>query len=150
MAIVRWRPMRDLMSLQEEMNRIFDRFFGTLPAEDQEEMAVSDWYPDVDIVENKDEIVVKAELPGMKKDDIHISYKDGVLTLEGERKKEKEEKDVNYHRVERVYGKFCRSFQLPTVIQEDKINAEYKDGILTIHLPKAEEAKPKEIEIKVS
>ncbi len=150
MAIVRWRPMRDLMSLQEEMNRIFDRFFGNLPAEDQEEMAVSDWYPDVDIVENKDEIVVKAELPGMKKDDIHISYKDGVLTLEGERKKEKEEKDVNYHRIERVYGKFCRSFQLPTVIQEDKINAEYKDGVLTIHLPKAEEAKPKEIEIKVS
>ncbi len=150
MALVRWRPTRDLMTLQEEMNRIFDRFFGPSLLEEREVMTPTTWYPNVDISENKDEFIVTAELPGMKKDDIHITYKDGVLSIEGERKQEKEEKDVNYHRVERTYGKFCRTFQLPTLVQQDKITANYKDGILEIHLPKVEEAKPKEIEVKVS
>lgn len=150
MTLVKWRPMRDLMSVQDEMNRMFDRFFGREPWEDEEFMAPAKWYPMVDIKENKDEFTVLAELPGMKKDDIHITFTNGRLVLEGERKKEKEEKDANYHRVERAYGKFYRSFDLPTAVQGDKINAEFKDGILKISLPKAEEVKPKEIDVKVS
>lgn len=150
MALVRWRPTRDLMNIQDEFNRLVERFFSPTVFEEPELMTPTAWYPSVDIKENKDEFVVTAELPGLKKEDIHISYKDGLLTIEGERKKETEEKDVNYHRVERTYGKFSRSFQLPAMVKQDNIDAKYKDGILEIHLPKVEEAKPKEIEVKVS
>jgi len=150
MALVRWTPMRDLLDITEEFNRMLDRFFSPSLLEEAELPTPTTWYPMVDIVEKKDEYIVNAELPGMKKDDIHITFKDGVLTIEGERKQEKEEKDVDFHRVERRYGKFCRTFQIPDAIKEDKINAVYKDGILTVHLPKAEEARPKEIEVKVS
>jgi HSP20 family protein len=150
MALVRWRPTRDLLNIQDEINRLMERFFSPTLFEEPEMMTPTAWYPNVDIKETKDEFIVTAELPGMKKDDIHISYKDGILTLEGERKKETEEKDVNYHRVERVYGKFSRTFQLPALVNQDKINATYKDGILEIHLPKVEDAKPKEIEVKVA
>ena len=150
MTVVRWRPMRDLVSIQDEMNRVFDRFFSREPWEDREDVSSSGWNPSVDISETKDEFVVSAELPGLKKDDIHITFTNGVLKIEGERKKEKEEKDANYHRVERMFGKFCRTFQLPTMVQSGKISADFRDGILIIHLPKAEEVKPKEIEVKVS
>jgi len=150
MALVRWTPMRDLLDITEEFNRMLDRFFSPGLLEEAELPTPTTWYPMVDIVEKKDEYIVNAELPGMKKSDIHITFKDGVLTIEGERKQEKEEKDVDFHRVERRYGKFYRTFQLPAVIKEDKIEATYKDGILTIHLPKAEEARAKEIEVKVS
>ncbi|NOX37884.1 MAG: Hsp20/alpha crystallin family protein [Calditrichaeota bacterium] len=150
MALVRWSPARELMNIQEEMNRLINRFFGPSLLEETELPTPTTWYPLVDIKETNNEFIVTAELPGMKKDDIHITYKDGVLTIEGERKQEKEEKDVNFHRVERRYGKFYRTFQLPAMVQEDKIEANYKDGILTIRLPKAEEAKAKEIEVKVS
>jgi len=150
MTVVRWRPMRDIMGIQDEMNRAFDRIFSRDPWEDREDLSSSGWNPSVDISESKDEFVVSAELPGMKKDDIHVTYTNGVLKIEGERKKEKEEKDTNYHRVERTFGKFCRTFQLPTMVQSGKISADFKDGILLIHLPKAEELKPKEIEVKVS
>jgi HSP20 family protein len=108
------------------------------------------WFPVVDIKENKDEFAVLAELPGMKKEDVHITFSDGKLVIEGERKKEQEENEANYHRVERSYGKFCRTFQLPSGIQANKIAADFKDGILKIKLPKSEEVKPKEIEVKVS
>ncbi|MEJ2635719.1 MAG: Hsp20/alpha crystallin family protein [Calditrichia bacterium] len=150
MAIVRWRPGRDLLNMQDEMNRMFDRFFGSSLSEDQEMLSPAFWHPRVDIYETEDEYVVTAELPGMKREDIHISFNNGNVVIEGERKSEKEEKDVNYHRVERSRGKFSRSFQLPTKINQDKINASYKDGILEVHLPKAEEVKPKQIEVKVS
>lgn len=150
MAITTWKPSRDLMNIQEEMNRLFDRFFSPVRWEEPELASSAAWYPQMDIKENKDEFVVIAEIPGMKKDDIHVVYKDGVLSIEGERKQEKEEKDVNYHRVERQYGKFCRTFQMPTQIKQDQISAKYKDGVLELHLPKAEEVKAKEIEVKVS
>ncbi len=151
MALVRWSPARELMNIQEEMNRLLNRFFGPSLLEETElPTTTTVWQPLVDIKETNNEFIVTAELPGMKKDDIHIAYKDGVLTIEGERKQEKEEKDVNFHRVERRYGKFYRTFQLPSQIQEDKIEATYKDGVLTIVLPKAEEARAKEIEVKVS
>lgn len=150
MTVVRWRPMRDLVSIQDEMNRVFDRFFSRDPWEDREDVSSSGWSPSVDISETKDEFVVSAELPGLKKDDVHITFTNGVLKIEGERRKEKEEKDANYHRVERSFGKFCRTFQLPTMVQSGKISADFRDGILIIHLPKTEELKPKEIEVKVS
>ncbi len=150
MTVVRWRPMKDMIGIQDEMNRAFDRFFGRDPWEDREDLSSTGWNPNVDISETKDEFVVSAELPGMKKNDIHVTFTNGVLKIEGERKKETEEKDTNYHRVERTFGKFCRTFQLPTMVESGKISADFKDGILIIHLPKTEELKPKEIEVKVS
>jgi HSP20 family protein len=150
MAIVRWRPMRDMMNVQDEMNRLFDRFFGKELWDEDEQLSQMNWFPVVDIKENKDEFAIFAELPGMKKEDVHITFSDGKLVIEGERKKEQEEKEANYHRVERSYGKFCRTFQLPSGIQANKIAADFKDGILKIKLPKSEEVKPKEIEVKVS
>ena len=150
MAIVRWRPMRDMMNVQDEMNRLFDRFFGKELWDEDEQLSQMNWFPVVDIKENKDEFAVFAELPGMKKEDVHITFSDGKLVIEGERKKEQEEKEANYHRVERSYGKFCRTFQLPSGIQANKIAADFKDGILKVKLPKSEEVKPKEIEVKVS
>lgn len=150
MAIVRWRPMRDMMNVQDEMNRLFDRFFGKELWDEDEQLSQMNWFPVVDIKENQDEFTVFAELPGMKKEDVHITFSDGKLVIEGERKKEQEEKEANYHRVERSYGKFCRTFQLPSGIQANKIAADFKDGILKVKLPKSEEVKPKEIEVKVS
>jgi HSP20 family protein len=150
MALVRWRPMRDMMNVQDEMNRLFDRFFGKELWDEDEQLSQMNWFPVVDIKENKDEFAIFAELPGMKKEDVHITFSDGKLVIEGERKKEQEEKEANYHRVERSYGKFCRTFQLPSGIQANKIAADFKDGILKIKLPKSEEVKPKEIEVKVS
>ncbi len=150
MAIIRWRPMRDFMTVQDEMNRMFDRFLSREGWEDDESLSKANWYPSVDVSENKDEFVITAELPGMKKDDVQITFANNVLKIEGERNKEEEKQDTNYHRVERSYGKFVRSFQVPSQIQGDKIGADFKNGILTIHLPKAEAAKPKEVEIKIS
>lgn len=142
--------MRDMLSIQDEMNRLFDRFFIRSPWEEQEGLDAINWSPSMDISETDNEFVVSAELPGLKREDIHITYTNGILKIEGERKKDKEEKDTNFHRVERVYGKFCRTFQLPSQIKNDKINADFKDGILKINLPKADEVKPKEIEVKVN
>ena len=149
MALVRWRPLNELARIEEEMDRMFDRFFGSSLLEDVDTTPTV-WSPDVDIAETKDAFVVTVELPGLNKKDIHVRYKDGMLTIEGERKREKEEKDVNYYRVERQYGKFCRSFHLPAEVKEDKIEASYKDGVLTVRLPKSEEAKSREIEVKVA
>ena len=150
MALVRWRPFRDLVSIQDEMNRLFNDFFGRVPSRFDTELSQSEWSPSVDISETKDEIMVKAEMPGMKKDDIKITLQDNVLTLRGERKQEKEEKENNFYRIERYYGSFARSFNLPTVVQADRIKASYKDGILSITLPKAEEVKPKQIPIEIN
>ena len=145
MAIKRWRPFRDLVSVQDDMNRLFDDFFGRLPmrTEGMERM----WAPNVDVSETKDNIIVTAEIPGMTKDDIKVTLNENTLTLSGEKKREKE---ANYHRIERSYGSFTRSFDLPTTVQFDKIKANYKDGVLQITLPKSEEVKPKEIPIAVS
>jgi HSP20 family protein len=147
MAITRWRPFRDVVSIQDEVNKLFDDFFGNRPA--RIEWTEGVWNPSVDVTEDKDSLVVKAEMPGMSKDDVKVSVQDNVLTLKGEKKQEKEEKDKNYHRVERSYGSFCRSFQLPTSVKADKIKANYKDGVLSITLPKTEEVKPKEIPISI-
>jgi len=147
MAITRWRPFRDMISIQDEMNRLFDDFFGrpiTRP-----EWAEAAWCPCVDVSETKDDVIINTEIPGMSKDDVKVSVQDNILTLSGEKKQEKVEKDANYHRMERSYGSFSRSFTLPTSVQPDKVKANYKDGILRITLPKSEEVKPKQIPITV-
>ena len=153
MALVKWNPSRELLSIEREFNKMFNslsnRFgFGNGDDVDKEyENAV--WSPSSDIYEDKENYVLTLDLPGIKKDNVKISYVDGQLNISGERKNEKESKDGTYHRVERSYGKYFRSFSLPKEIKDDKIDAEFKDGQLTITVPKAEEVKPKEIDIKV-
>jgi len=154
MSLIRWNPARDLAAMpsdlfgiQREMNKMFDNFFrGDVREEDSALMA---WTPAVDITEQDDAYTVKVELPGVSKEEVKITIESNILTIRGEKKQENDVKKENYHRVERSYGSFQRSFTLPTVVKNDKIDAVYKDGILTISLPKAEEAKPKQIEVKV-
>jgi HSP20 family protein len=143
-----WDPFEGMRNMQDRINRLFGETFGGYPAT-REETYKGAWTPPVDICEDKDNIVVKAELPGMKKDDVLIEIKDNVLTLTGERKHEQETKQENYHRIERVYGKFSRSFTLPDSVKVHKLQANYKDGVLEITLPKAEEAKETAIPINI-
>ena len=145
MAVVRWDPFRDLNLLQDRMNRLFDDAGRGWRAD--EPAATTSWSPAVDIFETEGEIVVKAELPGMERKDITLHLENNVLSLRGERKFEKETKDENYHRIERSYGAFSRSFAIPATVDEEKIRAEYKDGVLNIVLPKKEQARPKQIKI---
>lgn len=148
MAIVRWNPFQDLVSLQERMNRLFEQTLDRSRGE-REVMVAGTWAPAVDIYETPESIVLQAELPGLGKDDIDIQVRDNILTLKGERRSEKEVKEGNYLRVERAYGGFQRAFTLPAAVQADKIRAVFKDGVLDVSIPKAEEAKPKQIKIEV-
>ena len=139
---------RGLQSLQNDMNRIFEDFFrGDNLVNDS--FFSHDWNPAVDIVENKDNYILKAELPGMNKDDVKITLENNLLTIRGEKKNEYDKKEGNYHRVERSYGSFERAFTIPGSIKANDIDAQYSDGVLTLTLPKAEEAKPKMIDVKV-
>ena len=146
----RWSPLKEL----EEMEKRLSTIFGHAPAggsgEKKEAITVAEWSPLVDITEDEKEYIVKAEIPEMKKEDIKINVHDDVLSISGERKYEKEEKGKKYHRVERAYGSFVRSFTLPEDADGSKVNAEYKDGVLKVHLPKSEKAKPKAIEVKIA
>ena len=148
MAIVRWEPFRDLMNTQREFDRLFKEAFT--PFFGEGEVSTRTWAPPVDIYETENAIVLKAELPGVDLKDVDIKVEDSTLYLKGERKFEREVNNENYHRVERAYGSFARSFSLPNSINTDKVKAEYKDGLLTLTLPKREEAKPKTIKIDVS
>jgi len=142
-----WRPFRELERMRREMDRLWDSFFEERPRRRVEE--VGEWLPSLDLSETKNDLVVKAELPGIDPKDIDISLANDVLTIKGEKKQEKEEKEEDYHLIERSYGAFTRSIRLPREVQSDKINASYKNGILRVTLPKSEEAKKKEIKIKV-
>jgi len=113
-------------------------------------LTVADWVPVVDIIETESEYLIKAELPEVKKEDVKITLQEGVLTIQGERKQEKEEKGKKFHRIERTYGTFSRSFTLPGYVDDAKVSAEFRDGVLNLHLPKSEKAKPRAIEVKVS
>src|SRR5712671_7710086 len=130
MAVVRWDPFRDLNVLQDRMNRLFNDTGRTWHTD--EPSATTTWSPSVDIYETEGEIVVKAELPGMERKDITLNLENNVLTLRGERRFEKETKDENYHRIERSYGNFSRSFSIPATVDEETIRADYKDGVLKI------------------
>ena len=149
MAIVKWDPFRDMLSIQERMNRLFDETFGRATKSEGEELARGVWSPAVDIYETDENIVMKAELPGIDKKDVSIEVKDNMLVLKGERKFEKEIKEENYHRMERAYGSFQRTFTLPNVVDKDRVSAKYKDGVLEITLPKIKEAKPKQVKVEV-
>jgi HSP20 family protein len=145
MAISRWDPFRDLGLLQDRMNRMFDDAGRGWRAD--EPSATTTWSPAVDIYETENEIMVQAELPGVDRKDITLNLENNVLTLKGERRFEKETKQENYHRIERSYGGFSRAFSIPAIVDEEKIRADYKDGILKIALPKKELVKPKQIKI---
>lgn len=150
MAIVRWwDPMRDLATIQEKMNQIFEDTFSRTRGGREEGLASGMWTPAVDIYETATSVVVKAELPGIPKDQVGVEVKDGLLTLRGERKYEKEVQEENFHRIERSYGSFQRSFSLPTSVDQEKISAAMKDGVLEVVLPKKEAARPKQINVTV-
>ena len=149
MSIVRWDPFRELEEMNSRLNRVFGR--SALARDtDKDAMVAFDWAPSVDITETNEAFVIKAELPGVNKDDVKVAVEDGVVRIQGERKQEKEEKDKKFHRVERSYGSFMRTFGLPANVDEAKIQAQYKDGVLTVQLPKSPTAKPKAVDIKVS
>jgi HSP20 family protein len=153
MTLVKFNPMRDLVDFERQFNKMFNSFenrFGISRSKDEEnEYENAVWMPLTDIYEDKEKYTLKLDLPGIKKDDVKISFVDNKLSISGERSQESEHKDSKCHRIERSFGRYYRSFNLPEHVQSDKINAEFKDGQLTISVPKAEEAKPKEIEIKV-
>ena len=144
-AIERWRPFGSVARWDSEVNRLFDGFFGRPAASNGERM----WVPALDMYETKDEIVLNFELPGVREKDVTLSITGDVLTLEGERGFDSDVKGENYHHVERVFGKFERSVQLPMEVQADKVQATYRDGMLEVKLPKAEEVKPREIKINI-
>ena len=146
----RWSPLKELEDMEKRLSTIFGRSPMGADGEKKEAISVTEWSPLVDISEDEKEYVVKAEIPEMKKEDIKINVHDDVLTVSGERKYEKEEKGKKYHRVERAYGSFRRSFALPENADGSKISAEYKDGVLKVHLPKSEQAKKKAIEVKIA
>ena len=150
MALARWTPYRDVMAVRDEMNRVLNEVFGRgAGAGDESAWFSGAWSPPVDIYETDEALVMKAELPGFSKDDIGIEMKENTLVISGERKHEAEVKEGNYHRRERMYGAFQRSFMLPTMVDRDKVNASYKDGVLELRLPKAVEAQPKRIAVSV-
>ena len=149
-TLIRWDPFKEMEDLQSR----FARLFGSTPARiangDKEALTVAEWAPSVDITEDDKEYLVKADLPEVKKEDVKVTVENGVLTITGERKFEKEEKGKKYHRIERSYGNFLRSFTLPEAADGSKVNAEFKDGVLKVRLPKTEKAKAKAVEVKVS
>jgi HSP20 family protein len=147
MELVPWRPFGgELDSLRKEMDSLWNRFFGERPFT---RPFTEEWSPSVDISETEDKLLIKAELPGLEAKDVDVSISGDLLTIKGEKEKEKEEKDEHHYRAERYYGSFQRSFQLSTSVQADKVEATFDKGVLKVTLPKVEEAKKKQIEIKV-
>jgi len=146
MAIVRWDPYRELAAMQDRLNQFFD----DTRRSDDDVMSRGDWMPAVDIFQtDQHEVVLKAELPGVKREDIDLKVENNTLTIKGERRQEKSVAKEHYHRVERCYGAFGRSFSLPNTIDSEKVRAEYRDGVLTVTLPLREEAKPRQIKVDV-
>jgi len=147
MAVVKWDPFRDLVSIQDRMNRLFEQTLSRSRGE--EGVTATTWTPAVDIYETADTIVMKAELPGVAREDIQIQIDGSTLTLKGERRFAKDVQEESYLRIERAYGSFHRSFTLPATVQPEKVRALFKDGVLELTLPKAEDSKPKRISVDV-
>ena len=145
MAIIRWDPFREMVTLREKMNRLFED--AVTGQREDRDLIPSTWSPAVDIFETENEIVLTAELPGIEDKDIEIKLEDNTLTLKGERQLEKETKEENYHRIERSYGSFFRSFSLPHYVDQDKIKAEHEHGVLKVFLPKKQESKPRAVKV---
>lgn len=147
-AMTRWDPFKEV----EELHRRLNALLSLNPrrgGEEKETMTVSEWMPIVDITEDDKEFLIKAELPEVRKEDVKVTVENGVLTISGERKFEKEEKGRRYHRIERAYGNFARSFAVPDDADPAKVKAEFKDGVLAVHLAKSEKARPRSIDVKV-
>jgi len=147
-----WDPFKEMEREMQELTNRFSRMLSSSPARGigaREAMAVADWAPSVDISETDEEYLIKAEIPEVDKKDVRVTVQDGLLSIQGERRQEREEKGKRFHRVERSYGTFLRTFDLPDGVDEDKLKAEFKEGMLLVHLPKTEKAKPKAIEVKV-
>jgi HSP20 family protein len=147
--MTRWNPFKDLEEMEQRLSTYLGRPAARTEA-GKEAMTVAEWSPLVDITEDDKEYLIKADLPEVKKEDVKLTVQDDVMSISGERKYEKEEKGKKYHRVERAYGSFMRSFTLPEDADGSKVSAEYKEGVLKVHLPKSEKTKPKSIEVKVS
>jgi HSP20 family protein len=145
MAIIRWDPFRDIVTLRDKMNRLFEDAV-THRGEDKD-LISSSWAPAVDIYEDENQLVLSAEVPGIEEKDVEIKIEDSTLIIQGERKMEKETKEENYHRIERAYGSFYRSFTLPNYIDQEKIQAEHENGVLKITMPKKPELKPRKVRI---
>jgi HSP20 family protein len=140
----KWEPFSELVTMRDDMDRLFDVFFGT------QSQTIDDlWRPSIDIEESNGNLMVRAEIPGMKKEDIKVSVKEDMLTISGERKQENETRDKTFHRIERSYGQFRRMIRLPAEVDADKVKATYKDGVLNVTLPKPESMKPKHIDVKM-
>ena len=148
-SVTRWDPFRELDELQNRFSTMFGRAPVKKEGDKREALTVAEWAPLVDIVEDDKQYTIKAELPGVKKEDIKVGVQDDVLTISGHRHYEKEEKDKKFHRVERAYGSFARSFPIPEDSDGQKVSAEFKDGILKVQLPKTAQVKPKQIEVKI-
>jgi len=148
MELTRWDPFKDLQVLQDRMNRLFNESVGRLTGR-PDEVFGGHWAPMVDIYEDDHEFVVKADLPGLEIKDIDLQIQENILTLKGERRMEKEVEKDRYHRIERSYGSFQRSFTLPNIVDQEKVKARFKDGVLEIRIPKLERAKPKQIQVEV-
>ena len=151
-GLVRWNPFREMDDLQRRMTSLFDwsPFRRSSLTADDENITVPEWAPLVDIAEDDKEYLIKVELPEVQKDDVKVTVESGTLTISGERKAEKEQKGRKFHRVERYYGRFERSFSIPDDAEADDVKAEFKDGVLRVHLAKCEKARPKQIEVKAS
>ncbi len=150
-ALTRWEPFREMEDFQNRLSTLFGRApLRRTNGHGREDITLADWTPLADITEDEKEYLIKAELPEMKREDVKVTVENGVLTISGERKFEKEEKKRKFHRVERGYGTFVRSFTLPDDADANKVKAEFKNGMLTMHLPKSEHAKPKQIEVHVA
>lgn len=149
MNLVKWDPFKELEDVSNRLNRIFGRAAVGGEA-DRELVKMADWMPSVDISENGTSYLIMAEIPGVKKEDVKVSIQDGMLTIQGERKQEKEDKGKKFHRIERSYGSFVRSFRLPDDADESAVKAEFKDGMLKVTLTKTDKVKPKAIDISVS
>ena len=149
MNLTRWDPFRELEDMSQRLNRIFGRSLVDRE-KGGEAIKVAEWAPAVDVSETETEYLIKAEIPEVKKEDVKVTLQDGMLTLQGERKQEKEEKGKRFHRIERSYGSFLRSFDLPANVDDTKAKADFKEGVLTLTLPKSEKAKPKSVEVTVT
>ncbi|HEX2264782.1 MAG TPA: Hsp20/alpha crystallin family protein [Solirubrobacterales bacterium] len=148
MALVKWDPARELDAFQSDMNRLFDSFFGRREGAAVNGYGSRRWIPAMDLVETEDDLVLRADLPGLDRDDVDIEVKDGVLTISGERKAQHEEKREGFHRVERSFGRFSRSLELPKGVDPDSIGASFERGVLEVRMPKPAERKPTRIEIR--
>ena len=149
-ALTRWNQLKELEALRLGLGGLLNRSPAQWPEGQEEPLAVAEWSPLVDISEDDKEYLIKAELPEVKKEDVKVTAEDGTLTIMGERKFEKAEKNKKYHRVERAYGSFGRSFSFPDDASPGKVSAEFKDGVLTVHLAKVAKAKPQQVEINAS